>query len=342
MKASYSLIIGAILLAMSLGAFGKGLYTSSSIPDRVRYIDLNHGSDQVAGAEFHFTSESGEEKPDNDVEIMPNKGIPSVYSAKSVGFPGSYSCPILDIDVFELKQLADEGAGVTVAVLDTGIDANHIDLNGKIGREINLTDSVTAGDSYGHGTHIAGIIAAENSSGVMGLAPGVRLLNVKVADDRGKCGLSALENGIIWAVREGADVINVSIEMEDHSERLEKAINYAWEHGVLIIAAAGNNGDDAPIYPAYYGKTMAVTALGEKGRLAPLANYGDWVDIAAPGFDVYSTLPGDNYGYKTGTSFATAYVSGIAALLYNLVSDRNDNGLLSDEVRIALETGGWR
>jgi len=151
-----------------------------------------------------------------------------------------------------------------------------------------------------------------------------------------------LEHGIIWAVREGANVINVSIEIADHSERLEEVINYAWENGVLIIAAAGNNGGNSPVYPAYYENTIAVTALGKADSLAPLANYGDWVDVAAPGFEVYSTLPRNNYGYKTGTSFATAYVSGVAALLYNIIADENENFSLNDEVKKAIETGNCR
>jgi len=343
MKVSYAFIVRVILLAISVVTLIRGLDASLSIPDQICYTDLKHTAHQVAGAGFYVTLESREKEQNSDLGFIPvNKHIPSADSVRLVEFPNSYSCPILEIDVFKLRQLTDGGSGVTVAVLDTGIDINHNDLFGKIVGEINLTNSVTVEDSHGHGTHIAGIIAAENSNGVIGIAPGIRLLNVKVANDQGKCELTALENGIIWAVREGAKVINVSIEMTDHSERLEKVINYAWENGVLVIAAAGNNGDDSPVYPAYYENTIAVTALGETSRLAPLANYGDWVDIVAPGFDVYSTLPGNNYGYKTGTSFATAYVSGVAALLYNMVTDKNDNGSLSDEVKKAIETGNCR
>lgn len=343
MKVSYAFIVGAILLAISVVTLIRGLDASLSIPNQICYTDLKHTAPQVAAADFYVTLESCEKEQNNDLKFTPvNKHIPSADFIRLVEFPNSYSCPILEGDVFKLRQLADRGTGVTVAVLDTGIDINHTDLFGKIVREVNFTNSLTVGDSYGHGTHVAGIIAADNTNGVMGIAPGIHLLNVKVANDQGKCELTALEDGIIWAVREGAKVINVSIEIAEHSEHLEKVINYAWENGVLVIAAAGNNGGNSSVYPAYYENTIAVTAIGKADRLAPLANYGDWVDIAAPGFEVYSSLPHNNYGYKTGTSFATAYVSGVAALLYNMVTDKNDNDSLSDEVKKALEAGHWQ
>jgi thermitase len=205
--------------------------------------------------------------------------------------------------------------------------------------EVNFSDSSSADDLYGHGTHVAGIIAAysDNGLGVAGIAPESRLLNVKVADDNGRCQASAVASGIIWAVDNGASVINVSIELREPSAELEAAVNYAWEHGAIVIAAAGNNGNQSPVYPAYYANCIAVAAIGEDDNLALLSNYGDWVDVAAPGFDIYSTLPGDDYGYKSGTSFATAYVSGLAAILFGTLTDTNGDGNLNDEVRAALE-----
>ena len=343
MKVSYALIVGAILLVISVVTLTRGVDASLSIPDQICYTDLKHTAAQVAKADYYVTLESHEKEQNSDLGFTPvNKHIPSADFTRLVEFQNSYSCPILKGDVSKLRQLTDGGTGVTVAVLDTGIDINHNDLFGKIVSEVNFTNSLTVGDVDGHGTHVAGIIAADNTNGVMGIAPGIYLLNVKVANDQGKCELAALEDGIIWAVREGAKVINVSIELADHSDHLEKIIDYAWENGVLVIAAAGNNGGNSPVYPAYYENTIAVTAIGKSDSLAPLANYGDWVDIAAPGFEVYSSLPHNNYGYKTGTSFATAYVSGVAALLYNMVTDNNANGSLSDEVKKALETGPWQ
>jgi thermitase len=235
----------------------------------------------------------------------------------------------------------NNGDPVVVAVLDTGIDKNHEDLSGRVVAEVDLSDSPTAADVYGHGTPIAGIIAADvdNGLGILGLAPESLLINVKVADDDGKCRLSALAAGIVWAVDYGAKVINISIELKGSTPELEKAIDYAWDKGALVIAAAGNDGNSLPVYPAAYANCLAVTAIQENGTLAPLANYGDWVDVAAPGMDIYSTLPGNNYGYKHGTSFATAYVSGLAAVLFSLATDTSGDGKLNDEVRRAIEAG---
>jgi len=230
---------------------------------------------------------------------------------------------------------------VLVAVLDTGIDKNHEDLSGRVVAEIDLSESPDVTDSYGHGTPIAGIIAADadNGLGIAGLAPDSLLVNVKVADDDGSCQLSALAAGIIWAVDYGARVINISIELKEPAPELDKAIDYAWENGALVIAAAGNDGNSLAVYPAACENCLAVTAIQEDGTLAPLANYGDWVDVAAPGMYIYSTLPGNSYGYKHGTSFATAYVSGLAAVLFSLATDTNGDGKLNDEVLRAIEDG---
>jgi thermitase len=244
------------------------------------------------------------------------------------------------INIFQLWQVTTVKADTVVAVLDTGIDSSHQDLSGLIIAEANFTDSPSPGDSYGHGTHVAGIIAAKNNDvGIVGVAPGCQLLNVKVADDAGRCQASALAKGIIWAVNNGASVINISLEIREPSPQLENAVNYAWSHGCIITAAAGNDGDQSPVYPAYYENCLAVAATNQDDNLATLSNYGDWVDVAAPGYDIYSTLPNNSYGYKTGTSFATAYVSGMAALLFNVVTDTNGDGKLNDEVRAAIETG---
>jgi thermitase len=162
-------------------------------------------------------------------------------------------------------------------------------------------------------------------------------MNVKVADDHGLCLAENVAKGIVWAVDRGADVINISLQIKEPSLQLEQAITYAWSRGVVIIAAAGNNASSMPIFPAFSKEVVAVTALNQDDQLAALANYGEWVDVAAPGADIISALPGDDYGYETGTSFAAAQVSGLAALLYNVARDLNGNGCVNDEVRYFLE-----
>ena len=228
---------------------------------------------------------------------------------------------------------------VIVAILDTGIDSQHEELAGKVSAEVNFTDSPTVGDINGHGTRIAGIIAGSgnNSLGIAGVAPNARLLNVKVADDFGVCNAEAVARGILWAVDHGANVINISLEVRDPSTALENAVDYAWSHGTVIVAAAGNDAGSTPVYPAYYSVAISVAATGPDDELAPLSNHGDWVDMAAPGLNIYSTTPGNGYGYESGTSFAAAYVSGLAALAFGAVTDEDSDGRLNDEVRTAIE-----
>jgi len=230
---------------------------------------------------------------------------------------------------------------VVIAVLDTGIDKQQEDLVGKVIAEVNFTDSPTSEDVYGHGTHIAGIIAAaaNNGMGIAGLAYNCSLMNVKVADDRGRFDNAVAARGVIWAVDHGAQVINMALESTEPSSCLEEAINYAWNHGAVVIAAAGNLMGDKVVYPAYYSNCIAVAATDSNDYVVSWSSHGDWVDVAAPGVDIYSTLPGNKYGNKSGTSMAAAHVSGLAGLLFALKSDKNSNGYINDEVRVAIENG---
>ncbi|MFW6150315.1 MAG: S8 family serine peptidase [Chloroflexota bacterium] len=221
------------------------------------------------------------------------------------------------------------GGSAVVAVLDTGIDTEAPYLTDRVIREANFSEGATADDTYGHGTHMAGIIIA--------VAPEARLLNVKVADDRGNCDPSAVAAGIRWAATNGADVINLSLSTQKSTE-LEEAVKLATAKGALVVAAAGNGGSTEPSYPGYYEECLAVAALDPDRTLTILSNHGEWVDVAAPGLDIYSTLPDGRYGYKTGTSPAAAHVSGVAALAFAVAEDANDDGLLHDDVRRALES----
>ncbi len=233
-----------------------------------------------------------------------------------------------EIEALQAWQITRGDEAVVVAVLDTGIDEDNQDLAGRVVAEINFTDSSTNDDLYGHGTHMAGTIGA--------IAPECRLMNVKVADDTGKCDPSIVARGIMWAVDHGAKVINLSLAMTGSAE-LEEAVNYAWRQGAVLVAAAGNKGTSEPSYPAYYDNCLAVAGTNENNSLALLSSYGDWVDVAAPGFNIYSELPENQYGYKTGTSAAGAHVSGVAALVFSVAGDTNGSGMLNDEVRWAIE-----
>ena len=228
---------------------------------------------------------------------------------------------------------------VTVAILDTGIDKKHEDLADKVVDEIDFTKSGSPNDYNGHGTHIAGIIAADayNDLGLIGVAPQAELLNVKVADGTGRCKNSVVAAGIVWAVDNGANIINISLEMRDTSKELENAIDYAWENGCIIVAAT-NLENESLVYPACYEKCIAVAVNRKDSMIVRLVDHGNWVDIAAPGHQIYSTLPHNSYGMRSGASCSTAFVSGIAALLFSTFDDTDEDGKLNDEVRILIES----
>jgi thermitase len=278
------------------------------------------------------------------VAVIASQPEPASYEPEVTSSNDNYSGKQWAIPKTELPQAWEVTSGkssIVIAVLDTGIDKEHEDLVGKVMAEVNFTDSPTADDIYGHGTHVAGIIAAaaNNGAGIAGVAYDCRLMNVKVADDYGAFYGSVAARGIRWAVEHGADVINMSLFGMQPSPAMEEAINYAWSRGVVVVAAAGNGIGTKPAYPAYYSNCLAVVATDENDHLASWSSWADWVDVAAPGVDIYSTLPGNQYDSKSGTSMAAAHVSGLAGLLFALESDKNGNGFVNDEVRAAIEAG---
>jgi thermitase len=223
---------------------------------------------------------------------------------------------------------------VRLAVLDTGVHGSHTDLSGKVVSTANFSSSWTSDDIRGHGTHVAGIAAAttNNGTGVAGLGWATSIMNVKVLGDDGVGWYSWMAQGMIWAADHGARVINMSFGGTTASTTLRDAVDYAWGKGVFLAAAAGNNGSSAAFYPAYYANAMAVAATDSSDHRASFSDYGSWVDIAAPGVSIYSTILG-GYQAWSGTSMASPFVAGLAALLFTRARDTNGNGRLNDEVR---------
>lgn len=276
------------------------------------------------------------------VAVLPSEFEPAHNGSAVIAGNDDYSgrqWAIPKIMAPQAWQVTSGQPSIVIAVLDTGIDREQKDLAGSVIGEVNFTDSPTANDVYGHGTHIAGIISAwaANGVGVAGLAPDCRLMNVKVADDQGRFDSAIAAKGVNWAVDNGASVINMSLVSIEPSPVLEEAIDYAWNRGVLVVAAAGNLVGDKIVYPAYYSNCVAVAATDSNDYVASWSSHGQWVDVAAPGVDIYSTLPGSKYGYKSGTSMAAAHVSGVAGLLFGLEEDVNGDGRVNDEVRAAIE-----
>ncbi len=212
------------------------------------------------------------------------------------------------------------GGGVKVAVMDTGIDLRHPDLRDRVAGGYNaLSPGRDPMDDNGHGTHVAGIIAAtDNAAGVVGVAPQALLCAVKVLDAYGAGFLSDLIEGLDWCVREGVQVVNMSLGTREGNDTFHEAVRRAYQAGVLLVAAAGNDGAsggaDTVNYPARYAETIAVSAVDRQFRLPRFASRGPSVDIVAPGVDVLSTWPGGSYRALSGTSMATPHVSGVAAL----------------------------
>ena len=253
------------------------------------------------------------------------------------------------------------GAGVVVAVLDTGVDYSHNDIKNNIwtnSGEIAYNGRDDDGNGYiddfngwnfvgynnntkdvdGHGTHVAGTIAGTNNDfGVTGIAYDAQIMPVKVLDDFGSGSNTSVADGIYYAVDNGADVINLSLGGSFSSFTLEAAIEYASNQGVSVVMAAGNSGDAAPIYPARYADEygIAVGAIDEDKNMARFSNRAGsetLTYVTAPGVDIYSTLPNNRYDSYNGTSMATPHVAGVVALM--LSANPNFNSKL---IRQTLE-----
>jgi thermitase len=209
-------------------------------------------------------------------------------------------------------------SNVNIAIVDTGVQADHPDLSGKVinGWDFVYNDPIP-NDANGHGTHCAGVAAAvtNNGVGIAGIAPNVKILAVRVLDANGSGTLENVANGITYAADHGAKVISLSLGGPSGSITLQNAVNYAWNKGAVIVAAAGNSGSSSPSYPAYYSNVISVAATDSNDKKASWSNYGSWVDVAAPGVNIYSTYKGSSYATLSGTSMATPHVAGLAGLL---------------------------
>lgn len=212
------------------------------------------------------------------------------------------------------------GTGVVVAVLDTGVDGSHKELSGRVlpGRDFVDENGDARRDPNGHGTHVAGIIAAaSDGTGMTGVAPAATILPVRVLGPDGVGDDAWLALGIVWAVDNGADILNLSVGGAVPSTLLEDSITYALDRGVLVVVSAGNDGafSNQPSYPAAYASAFAVGATDVSDRRSMFSNTGNYLDVAAPGSWIRSTWPGGGYQLLSGTSMAAPFVSGAAALV---------------------------
>ena len=215
------------------------------------------------------------------------------------------------------------GEAVRVAIVDTGIDATHPDLDANVVGGYSAVDYTASwADDDGHGTHVAGTVAAESDgNGVVGAAPDADLLGVKVLDYNGSGTVADVIEGIEWCVGNGVDVINMSLSTGTYYQSLDEAIQAAHAAGIVVVAAAGNSGpgEGTVRYPAKFANVLAVSATDSDDSLASFSSRGPEVDLAAPGVGIESTYwhrrRGSIYRDLDGTSMAAPHVSGVAALV---------------------------
>lgn len=211
--------------------------------------------------------------------------------------------------------------GVIIAVIDTGVDIHHRDLQTNLLRGYNVFHPQQAPvDEVGHGTHVTGIIGASvnNNEGVAGISWYNPILPVKALDSSGAGTSYSVAKGIIWATNHGAKVINLSLGNYVDGVFLREAIQYAYQRDVVLVAATGNDNTRRPGYPAAYPEVFAVAATDEKGQRATYANYGIYVDVVAPGTSIASTYLNNQYAALSGTSMACPHAATLAALIRSL------------------------
>lgn len=238
-------------------------------------------------------------------------------------------------------------SNVKIAIVDTGIDYNHPDLKDRyIGGYDFVDNDPYPRDDVGHGTHVAGIAAAagNNAIGIAGTGWYTRILAVRSLGRNGGTD-TTVSKGITWATDKGASVINLSLGGYGYSDTLARAVKYAQDRGVLVVAAAGNDATSLRSYPAALPDVVGVAASTTSDTDAYFSNYGDYVDISAPGTGIYSTMPtygvdmnnagyARNYAYVDGTSMASPFVAGAAAVI-----KAKYPGFTSDQIWARLKAG---
>jgi thermitase len=364
-RPSWKLLV-ATLLALSLtigplasaGAFGPGDTADALVPGQI-LVQFKPGTAAWDRAGLHASLgvKSKGTIPQIDVEIV---GVPAGRSAEglirmyeknpNVVFAepdGLMQETAVPNDPYFTRQWAhsyvrtpaawDVTTGsnaVTIAVLDTGVELSHPDLAGRIVPGFDfINNDNDPSDDRGHGTRVTGIAAAtgNNGMGVAGMDWNSRIMPVKVLDSTGNGSWSAISAGVTYAADKGAQVINMSLGGTSSSSTLQSAVRYAYGKGCTVVAATGNESSEVPLYPAAYTEVIAVGSV-YKDVISSFSNYGAHVELVAPGDTIDSIAPGGGYGRITGTSAATPFVSGLAALLYSAKP-----GIQPAEVRAAMK-----
>lgn len=238
-----------------------------------------------------------------------------------------------------VHAMGNTGKGIKISILDTGIDYIHPDLSKNYKGGYNFVDNNTDANDYnGHGTHVAGIIAAEdNDIGVVGVAPDAHIYSVRVLDYAASGSASDIVAGLEWSLNNDMQIVNMSLGACEDSISVRKSIGILYDRGILLVAAAGNNGNivgdgDNVDNPARYNSVIAVGATDINDNRATFSSTGPKIELAAPGKEIYSTLPKNKYGILSGTSMASPHVAGVAALIMSAYPE-----MTNIQVRIRMQ-----
>lgn len=264
-------------------------------------------------------------------ENAPNDTLYSKYQ---------WNLPIIETE--KGWDLSKGSGNVLVAVIDTGVDLNHSDLKDHLVGGYNVINKSTQPtDDVGHGTHVAGVISAlvNNGEGVAGMTWYNKVMPVKALDSSGAGTTYTVAEGIIWATDHGAKVINMSLGNYAEAQFLHDAIKYAYDRDVVLVAASGNDNTDRPGYPAAYPEVFAVAATDSNKNKAPFSNYGDYVDVAAPGVSIASTYPTNDYAALSGTSMASPHVAALAALIRSINPNLKNTEVMDIMRKSAIDLG---
>ncbi|MCR6108182.1 peptidoglycan-binding protein [Salipaludibacillus agaradhaerens] len=230
------------------------------------------------------------------------------------------------------------GKGIKVAVIDSGVNKSHPDLN--IAGCYSATNAPTCEDDDGHGTHVAGIIGAQNNDiGVVGVAPDAEIYAARVSNLDNEIWTVDVISAIDWAISQDVDIINLSLGSRQYSSAMEQSITKAYAEEILVVAAAGNDYHDPVRYPAALPNVIAVSATDRYDNLGNYSNIGDEIEVTAPGSAIYSTYLNHSYATLSGTSMASPHVAGVLALLKEAYPDMSRDELRTILVEQAIDLG---
>lgn len=324
-------LILVFLLLFSVEASAGGLSSKTNVLVRFKTAnalskeglkDISNGRLNIARADLTAAEINRLKSNKNVLYIEPNDSyqlcfVPNdpVYTSNQYYWANINANTALD---------TNQGNGVTVAVLDSGVDLLHPDMVGQLVAGYNVVSPGTdPQDDSGHGTKVSGIIAAatNNTVGVAGLAPQAKIMPVKIFEATGNTTDGNIVNGITWAVNNGAKVINISFGATSYSNGVKDAIEWAFSQGVVLVASSGNVGDTSTYFPASYPQVISVGSTSQAEARSSFSNYGSYLSLVAPGENIYSTAwvtnatPQSTYTLDSGTSFSTPQVAAAAALL---------------------------